>query len=190
MQEQATTGFLSRYVQPDGRVVRLDQGRDTVSEGQAYGMLLAEALGEDGVFDQIWKWTRDHLQLSDGLFAFHANPAGHVISPEPASDADLLIAWALLRYRGPGAAGWHLDGHRVADAILAHEVVSGPWRDAGPDRGALGSWTARNPRPQLLVPARIPGPRATHRQLAVGSPRGWCGQPHTDSHAQRPAAAA
>lgn len=142
MQQQATTGFLSRYVQPDGRVVRLDQGRDTVSEGQAYGLLLAEALGEEGTFDQIWKWTRDHLQLSDGLFAFHANPAGHVISPEPASDADLLIAWALLRYRGPGAAAWHLDGHRVADAILAHEVVSGP---GGTLVLTAGPWAAGPP---------------------------------------------
>ncbi len=126
MQEQAATQFLSKYVQRDGRVVRLDQGRDTVSEGQAYGMLLAEALGKYGVFGRIWEWTRVHLQLSDRLFAFHANPAGQIISPEPASDADVLIAWALLRYRGPGAAAWHLDGHRVADAILAHEVISGP----------------------------------------------------------------
>lgn len=126
MPERATSGFLSKYVQPDGRVVRLDQGGDTVSEGQAYGMLLAEALGEYGLFNRIWTWTRDHLQLTSGLFAFHANPAGQIISPEPASDADLLIAWALLRYRGPGAAALHLDGHVVADAILAHEVVSGP----------------------------------------------------------------
>lgn len=129
-------------MQPDGRVVRLDQGRDTVSEGQAYGMLLAEALGEYGVFDRIWMWTRDHLQLSGGLFAFHANPAGHVISPEPASDADLLIAWALLRYRGPRAAAWHLDGHQVADAILAHEVVSGP---GGTLVLTAGPWAAGPP---------------------------------------------
>jgi endoglucanase len=126
MQEQSATAFLAKYVQPDGQVVRLDQGRDTVSEGQAYGMLLAEALGQYGVFTRIWTWTRNHLQLISGLFAFHADPAGRIIAPEPASDADLLIAWALLRYRGPGAAAMHLDGHVVADAILAHEVVSGP----------------------------------------------------------------
>jgi endoglucanase len=126
MQAQAATRFLSTYVRPDGQVVRLDQGGDTVSEGQAYGMLLAEALGDYGTADRIWKWTRTHLQLSGGLFAFHTNPAGKIIAPEPASDADLLIAWALLRYRGPGAAAWHLEGHRVADAILANEVVSGP----------------------------------------------------------------
>ena len=33
--------FLRRYVDGDGRVVRRDQGGDTVSEGQAYGMLIA-----------------------------------------------------------------------------------------------------------------------------------------------------
>jgi len=33
----AAESFLDRYVEPDGRVVRLDQGGDTVSEGQAYG---------------------------------------------------------------------------------------------------------------------------------------------------------
>ncbi|MGH3275177.1 MAG: glycosyl hydrolase family 8 [Streptosporangiaceae bacterium] len=113
-------------MRPDGRVVRLDQGGDTVSEGQAYGMLLAEVVGDNVLFDRIWKWTREHLQLSNGLFAFHANAAGRVIGDGPASDADLLIAWALLRYRGPSAPARHFDGYRVADAILAHEVVSGP----------------------------------------------------------------
>src|SRR5215469_6885794 len=67
------TGFLSSYVRPDGQVVRLDQGRDTVSEGQAYGMLLAQASGNTAAFRRIWTWTQRHLQLSNYLFAFHAN---------------------------------------------------------------------------------------------------------------------
>ena len=41
----AARHFLNRYVTPDGRVSRLDQGGDTVGEGQAYGMLLAAAVG-------------------------------------------------------------------------------------------------------------------------------------------------
>src|SRR5258708_4314187 len=119
-------GFLASYTLPDGRVVRLDQGHDTVSEGQAYGMLLAEMVGDDAQFRRIWQWTRDHLQLPDGLFAFHTDAAGKVVSPEPATDAELLIAWALLRYRGPAAATWHQDGRRGAAAILAHEVTTEP----------------------------------------------------------------
>jgi endo-1,4-beta-D-glucanase Y len=133
---QEATRFLETYARPDGRVVRLDQGKDTVSEGQAYGMLLAEVTGNTGAFNRIWTWTQRHLQLSNYLFAFHANAAGQVISTEPASDADLLIAWALLRYHGPDETARHRDGRQVADAVLAHEVVTGedgmPVLTAGP----------------------------------------------------------
>src|SRR5215469_2792083 len=135
-QQQEAARFLETYARPDGRVVRLDQGRDTVSEGQAYGMLLAQASGNTAAFRRIWTWTQRHLQLSNYLFAFHANAAGQLISTEPASDADLLIAWALLRYSGPDAAALHGEGRQVADAILANEVSIGqdgiPVLTAGP----------------------------------------------------------
>ena len=39
--------FLDDYVEPDGRVVRRDEGGDVVSEGQAYGMLIAVAVGDE-----------------------------------------------------------------------------------------------------------------------------------------------
>src|SRR5262252_1985164 len=76
--QQAATRFLTSYVLPDGRVVRSDQGHDTVSEGQAYGMLLTEMVGDDAEFRRIWQWTRDHLQRPDSLFAYHANAKGEV----------------------------------------------------------------------------------------------------------------
>src|SRR5207302_9757221 len=63
--------FMRRYVEGNGRVVRRDQGGDTVSEGQAYAMLLAVALDDRGRFDTVWRWTRTHLQQPDGLLAFH-----------------------------------------------------------------------------------------------------------------------
>jgi len=121
---RAVGRFLASYVRANGRVYRPDQNDDTVSEGQAYGLLLAEVSGRYRLFGRIWGWTRDHLQTGDGLFAFHADAAGHVLSPNSASDADLLIAWALLRYNGPAATGIHHDGSRVADAVLTHEVTN------------------------------------------------------------------
>ena len=39
----AADAFFDRYLQPSGRIARTDQGGDTVSEGQAYAMLLAAA---------------------------------------------------------------------------------------------------------------------------------------------------
>jgi endoglucanase len=140
--QRTATGFLAAYAQPDGRVVRPDQGGDTVSEGQAYGMLLAETAGNHDAFAHIWEWARDHLQLGDGLFAWHADAAGKVVGQHPASDADLLIAWALLRYQGPGAAAWHLDGRRIANAILAHEVTTGP---GGVPVLTAGPWATGRP---------------------------------------------
>ncbi len=55
----------------------------------------------------------------------HANTAGDIIDPQPASDADLLIAWTLLRYQGPSASAMHGAGRDVANAVLAHEVTTG-----------------------------------------------------------------
>jgi endoglucanase len=141
-QQQAAARFLAKYAQPGGRVVRLDQGGDTVSEGQAYGMLLAEVAGDDAAFRRIWGWTHDHLRLRSGLFAFHANTAGKVVSQQAASDADLLIAWALLRYHGSSAASMHRAGRQVAAAILGHEVTTGP---GGTPILAAGPWATGRP---------------------------------------------
>jgi endo-1,4-beta-D-glucanase Y len=171
---QAADRFLAAYAGPDGRVDRKDQGGDTVSEGQAYGLLLAEATGNHRAFGRIWGWTRDHLQRADGLFAWHADAAGNVIGQQPASDADLLIAWALLRYQGPGAAAYHPAGRRVASAILAHEVTTGP---RGVPVLAAGPWATG--RPASLNPsywsltalqsmARLTGDQVW-RRLATGA---------------------
>jgi endoglucanase len=173
-QQQAAARFLAGYARSDGRVVRPDQGGDTVSEGQAYGMLLAEVAGNDAAFGRIWGWTRKHLQLGNGLFAFHTNAAGHVVGTQPASDADLLIAWALLRYHGPGAAAWHRDGSRVAAAILAHEVTTGP---GGTPILAAGPWATGRPAsldPSYWSPSALRGiaqatGSAKWQQLATGA---------------------
>ena len=171
---RAAARFLDAYVRPDGRVTRPDQGGDTVSEGQAYGLLLAEVAGRPAISGRIWQWTRDHLQQPSGLFAYHANAAGHVLSREPASDADLLIAWALLRYQGRDAGARHRDGRRVAAAVLAHEVTSGP---GGTSILAAGPWATGRPAsldpsywalPALAGLARLTG-NGQWRRLAGGA---------------------
>jgi endo-1,4-beta-D-glucanase Y len=132
----AARSFLETYALPDGRVQRTDQGGDTVSEGQAYGMLAAAAIGDRARFEKIWSWTRRHLEQSDGLFAFHWQ-GGHVVDREPAADADLDTARALLvgacRF---GAPSLRTQAIRVGKAILADEtaragslevLLPGPW---------------------------------------------------------------
>lgn len=127
-------GFLERYVEDDGRVVRHDQGGDTVSEGQAYAMLLAVAEGDGERFARVWEWTREHLRRPDGLLSWHWAD-GRVTDRQAAADADLDAARALLlaakrfdepRYAAEGRAlGRAVSEHETANSVL----VAGPWTE-------------------------------------------------------------
>lgn len=140
---QLRRDFLEDYVQ-DGRVVRTDQGGDTVSEGQAYGLLIAYAADDRTTFGEIWSWTEQHLLTDDDLLAWRWTPDDGVADEQSASDADLDAARALV------LAGERWDderytaaGRAVASAILEHETVTtdlgtillpGPWADREPYR--------------------------------------------------------
>jgi endoglucanase len=134
-------------VTADGRVIRHDQGGDIVSEGQAYGMLIAEAAGKPRLVRTIWSWTDARLRRSDGLFAWHASGAGQVEDPASATDADVLIAYALLSYKGADQSALHSAGRGVARAVLSNEAVRGP--SGGPILVA-GPW-ARSTAPGATV---------------------------------------
>jgi len=141
--EQLRTDFLDRYVR-DGRVVRTDQGGDTVSEGQAYGLLIAYANGDRRTFDAIWSWTKRHLLTDDDLLAWRWTPDEGVADGQSASDADLDAARALVL----AGSAWDeprytAAGKTVAAAILEHETATtdlgtillpGPWADSEPYR--------------------------------------------------------
>jgi endoglucanase len=132
----AAARFLADYVTPEGRVVRHDEGGDTVSEGQAYALLIAAGTGDEGRFEQVWAWTRDHLQRDDGLFAWRWD-GGAVVDDQPAADADLDVVVALAtaadRFERPE---WRTEARRIADAVMEHEtfevdgrrlLAAGPW---------------------------------------------------------------
>lgn len=132
---------FDRYIGPDGRVARLDQGGDTVSEGQAYGLLVAVAEGDRSKFKAVWTWTASHLQRPDGLLSYHW-VGGAVADPMPASDADLDAAWALaLAATRFGDRSYAALARRMAGAILDNETVAtlegtvltaGPWATKPP----------------------------------------------------------
>jgi len=134
--DAAADRFLERYVAPNGRVLRRDQGGDTVSEGQAYAMLIAAATHDRKRFDRVWSWTRSNLQRPDGLLSYRWQK-GSVADPEPATDADLDASRALLlaadRFHRPE---YRSDALRIANRILEQEtvavgnrrvLVAGPW---------------------------------------------------------------
>lgn len=132
----AADAFLDDYVGDDGRVVRHDQAGDTVSEGQAYGMLVAVAVEDEARVRSIWSWTEQHLQRDDKLLAWRW-AEGAVVDESPAADADLMAAGALVmagqRFADPALLA---DGRALSAAVLANEtatfgdrrvLVAGPW---------------------------------------------------------------
>ncbi len=137
------TQFFHRYVTRDGRVVRRDQGGDTVSEGQAYGMLIAVGSHDPRRFAAIWRWARDHLQRTDGLLSWRWRD-GHVTDPASAADADLDAARALvLAARHFDRPDYRRDAVRLGRAILAHETARVP-------QGLVllpGTWATSKPYP-------------------------------------------
>lgn len=142
--------FLDTYVR-DGRVVRPEHDDDTVSEGQAYGMLIAVAVGDRDRFAAIWAWTSEHLRRDDGLLAWRWAD-GRVVDPMPAADADLDAAHALaLAAERFGQPEYASEAVRLAEAILAHEVIDGA---QGPVLVA-GPWARNEPwvNPSYASPA-------------------------------------
>lgn len=164
---QAGATFLSRFVHADGRVVREDQGGDTVSEGQAYAMLIAVALDDRSTFDRVWGWTHARLARPDGLLSWHWSD-GRIQDPSSAADADLDAARALVlagrRFHDPALLR---AGSGVGSAILAHETVRTP-------HGLVltgGSWVRGDHPPYPVNPSYF-SPRAFQLLGSVsGDPR-------------------
>ncbi|SFX29820.1 glycosyl hydrolase family 8 [Marinospirillum alkaliphilum] len=85
-----------------GRIIDRDNQGISHSEGQGYGLLFAEAAGDRQAFDRIWRWTQLTLQRPDGLFAWKFEPCATmdrrcISDRNNATDAEILIAWALLK---------------------------------------------------------------------------------------------
>ena len=159
--------FFDRYVDQTGRVVRHDQGDDTVSEGQAYALLLAVALKDRARFDLVWSWTRDNIRRPDKLFSWHWDSG--VTDEQSASDADLDIARALvLAGRLFDDRGLTHEGVRLGDQILAQEtrVVHG--------RRLLlpGQWASDRPSPVSVNPSYV-SPVATQVLWRASKDRRW-----------------
>ena len=176
--------FLDEYVEPDGRVVRRDEGGDVVSEGQAYGMLIAVAVGDETRFRSMWDWTKTHLRRADGLLAWRWAD-NKVTDINSAADADLDAARSLVlagrRFNAPELAN---DGRRLGVAILETETVAVGTGAARPsDVNPPGAWVAGSGRilvggnwvktPPYVVNPGYFSPRAEWELFEASADRRW-----------------
>ncbi|MDR5875988.1 glycosyl hydrolase family 8 [Halomonas sp. CUBES01] len=96
--DDAWSAYVSRFVAEEGRVIDTGNNNISHSEGQGWGMMLAQHYGDQRTFKQLWRWTRRELGRQDvSLFSWRYDPneTPPVRDNNNAADGDLFIAWAL-----------------------------------------------------------------------------------------------
>jgi len=113
----------------------------TVSEGIAYGMILAVTMDDQTVFDKLWKYSQKYLN-GNGLMHWRISASGEVTGSGAATDADEDMAWALaladVKWGGMGSldAPYLELAKTQIQRIWDHEVV----HDWGELLNAGDSW--------------------------------------------------
>ena len=115
--------FKTAYVSDDGRVIDWTAGARTVSEGQAYGLFFALVANDREAFARILRWTERNLadgdlsrKLPAWLWGTADDGTRRILDANPATDADLWIAYSLLE----AARLWQQPQYAAeAQAILA-----------------------------------------------------------------------
>jgi endo-1,4-beta-D-glucanase Y len=116
----------------------------TVSEGIAYGMIIAVYMNEQEMFDQFWKYSQQWLD-DNGLMHWYINAAGtEVLGSGAASDSDEDIAWALVMADRQWGGSGSLDDTYLnlaktqIERVWQHEVLDGKLVKAGDKWGGWG----------------------------------------------------
>ncbi|SAK75196.1 endo-1,4-D-glucanase [Caballeronia calidae] len=127
--------FKRDFISKDGRVIDVGSAdARTVSEGQSYALFFALVANERAVFDTILHWTEDKLAQGDltshlPAWLWGRDDAGQlrVLDANPASDADLWIAYALLEAgRVWGERSYTARGAMLATRVLDDEAATLP----------------------------------------------------------------
>lgn len=179
----AWDAFKRDTISADGRVVDASTPQQvTVSEGQAYGLFFALVANDRATFERLLNWTENNLAEGDLASRLPAWIWGRrdtapgkpeswgVIDANPASDADLWIAYALLE------AGrlWQDRRYTALGTVIARQVLKQETAVLpGLGRTLLPGPVGFHPEPAMwrLNPSYVP-PQVMRRLAAL-----WPGEP-------------
>ena len=155
---QQWAAWKRRFLAEDGRVIDELQDGASHSEGQGYGMLLAQAHGDRAAFEAMESWAARVLAIRDDpLMAWRWLPdrAEGIPDWHNATDGDLFRAWAL--HRAERFSGWAGHGEaatRIANALAAQCLAHDP---RAPTEWLLtpSAESPRSPGAVLLNPSYI-----------------------------------
>lgn len=108
--------------------VKFDDQSQTVSEGIAYGMLLAAYAGDKTLFDGFWLYYKD-FRNSHGVMHWKIGGCTSVVGSNGATDAEVDVALALIvahnQWGSAGSINYSADGKTLIAAMKAYEIESG-----------------------------------------------------------------
>ena len=183
---QLWNSYSARFIDAQGRVIDPQGGARTTSEGQAYAMFFALADNDRATFDRVLGWTQDNLASGDlkthlPAWWWGKNKDGEwkIIDPNPASDADVWMAYTLVE------AGrlWKLPaytnlGRQMMYQIARREVANLPGFGLMLMPGPIGFqhenvWTLNPSYMPLFIFERLGAvdPIGPWRQIAANIPR-------------------
>lgn len=132
--------------------VKYDNPGETVSEGIAYGMLLAAYAADKDLFDGLWQYYKDNSN-GNGVMNWKIGGCSGTIGSGGAADAEIDAAMALLvaNHQWPNTSSPHdyaLDVSNLINAIKAVEIqptwANGSYQLNNGDQWGFGN-DCRNP---------------------------------------------
>ncbi len=124
-----------------------DDVHSTVSEGIAYGMLIAVYMGDQELFDGLWRYSQQWLNDTGLMHWLISSDGGGVLGSGAASDADEDIAWALVMADRQWGGNGSLDdtylnlANTMIQRVWDHEIADGKLLLPG---DSWGGWESVN----------------------------------------------
>ncbi|MGB8260800.1 MAG: cellulose synthase complex periplasmic endoglucanase BcsZ [Terracidiphilus sp.] len=178
--------YAARFIDAQGRVIDPQGGDRTTSEGQAYALFFALADNDRARFDQVLAWTQANLAAGDlsthlpaWLWGKDKDGAWKTLDPNPASDADLWLAYTLVEggrlWKNPAYTN---IGRKMMAMIAIAEVDNLPGFGPMLIPGPVGF---RRPHSWTLNPSYVPvfllermaviDPAGPWQQVALNTPK-------------------
>jgi endo-1,4-beta-D-glucanase Y/4-amino-4-deoxy-L-arabinose transferase-like glycosyltransferase len=147
--ELAWNSYKNEFVK-NGRTEDPENNNETTSEDQANSLLRAVWMNDRTEFDQVWKWTKDNLQLQNSLFTNSNINNVNTESKNTESNGDEDIALALLF----ASSQWHDTSY----SDEAKKIIPSIWNDEvmtidDTPYLTVGNWAMNNTNGAIINPS-------------------------------------
>jgi endo-1,4-beta-D-glucanase Y len=165
----AYKNWYSRFVTPSGsglRVQRPENNNDSVSEGTAYGMLIAVYMNDQALFSGLWTYWQQN-ETAGNLETWN-NTGGQGSATDADQDAAFALIEAGKRWANPSYTS---AGTTMVQNIWTHEIDPSSHLPRGGSNytGTTGSGDLNDTNPSYFAPAYYPTFKA------VDSGHAWTG---------------